>query len=157
MDIELVPCSVDRAMFLALVKDYLDILHGYDESIEYDEHEASKWIWDARFIVADGILCGFVITQEIRFKKAKNLLYIAEMYVEKEEGRQKVGLGAVREAVKGWDGDVFLYILKENNPAKEFWGAVERELGWRRIERGDIKREAGCELRVYQIDGRGNQ
>lgn len=151
MAIELVPCHIDKPMYMLFAKDYINTLHGYDEEIIWDEHEAEKWIWDARFIVNDGVMCGFIITQEAKYKKAADLLYIAEMYVEEEERFHGVGIEAVRAAVDGWDGDVFLYILNGNADGRAFWDAVERELKWKRVNRADVRQERGCELRVYHI------
>lgn len=149
--VELVPCHVDKAMYMLFVKDYIETLRGYDREIAWDEHEAEKWIWDAKFIVHDGVLCGFIILQEFKFKKAKDLLYIAEMYVEKEEREKGVGIEAVKVAVDGWNGEVFLYVLDGNEGGKAFWDAVEKELGWERTDRADVRRERGCELRVYRV------
>ena len=151
MSVELVPCHVERDMYMMLAKDYIDTLHGYDEKIIWDEQAASKWMWDARFIVDGGIMCGFIITEEVRFKNSPGLLYIAEMYVAEDERRRGVGIEAVRAAVEGWDGEVFLYILDKNEAGKSFWDAVERELGWERTTRAEVRLESGCELRVYRV------
>ena len=49
--------------------------------------------------------------------------------------------------------DVFFYVLNQNFEAKAFWGYIEREFGWKRTERPEIRQEDGCELRVFDIKG----
>ena len=151
MSIELVPCHADKNMFMLLAKEYIDTLKRYDDAIVWDEKSVEKWIWDSRFIVDGGVMCGFIVTQEVRFKNSPSLMYIAELYVEKEERLHGAGIGAVKAAVDGWDGEVFLYILDHNKTAREFWNAVEEELGWERTARADVREEQGCELRVYKV------
>ena len=147
--IDLVPCYSDRALFLRLYRDYVDTLHEFDNTIVWDEISASQYMWSAFFSMEDRTIQGFVITEEVCYKLYSDLLYIAEFYIVPEARRQGVGLAAVRAITGKWHGDVFLYILNHNFAAKGFWGAVERELGWKQIDRPEIRREKGCELYIY--------
>jgi len=151
MSIEFVPCHKDRGFFICLAKEYVDELSEYDRRIVWDEDMWSKTMWDADFIVDGGVLCGFVCKNEVSFRGRKKILYISEFYIAKDERNRKVGLEAARGLVEGWNGDVCLYILDRNDGAKGFWDAVERELGWERIVRPEMKVLDGCELRVYKV------
>ena len=153
MKIELVPCYLDRELFLRLAKDYIETLHKYDSSIIWDESAMSRTIWDAQFIMEDRTIQGFIISEDIKFTVYKDVKYIAEFYVAPEVRRRGVGKEAVKALLEHWDGDVFLYVLHENFEGRAFWSAVEQELGWRRIDRPEIRQEEGCELRVYDIRG----
>ena len=151
INIKLIPCHNDRAMYLCLAKEYVSILQKYEPGIVWEESIWDKGIWDANFIVDSGVNCGFVVSETVHFKGKRSLLYIEEFYIPKEEGRRHVGVEAVRKLVSGWDGDVFLYILDKNEDGKAFWSAVEEMLGWKRIERDDVRKEDGCELRIFEI------
>lgn len=135
---------------MKLAKEYVSDLQKYDDSIVWDEDTWERAVWDAWFIKEDRMVQGFVITEEISFRVYKKLLYIEEFYVVPEERMRGVGLAAAKKLSEMWNGDVFLYILDRNSGAKWFWTMVEQKLGWKRIERGEIKEERGCELRVYQ-------
>lgn len=152
MKIELVPCYLDRELFLRLAKDYIETLHEYDSSIIWDEGAMSHMIWDAQFIMEDRTIQGFIISEDVKFAVYKDVKYIAEFYVAPEARRRGVGIEAVKALLENWDGDVFLYILHGNFEGRAFWSAVEQKLGWRRIDRPEIRKEEGCELMVYEID-----
>ena len=151
MNIELVPCYEDRAFYILLAKDYIEALREYDDRIIWDEATWNKEIWDAFFIVEGGILCGFVCRTEIEYKNKPKLMFIDEFYIAPDERKRKVGIEAVRELTKDWKGEVGLYVLDRNEGAKAFWGAVEKELGWTRTDRPDVRREEGCELRLFRL------
>ena len=153
MEIEFAPCYTDRALFLRLAKDYIETLRMYDPRIVWDEASVSEWIWHSQFIIEDRTIQGFVVTEEIDYKIYRNLLYIGEFYIAPEARRCGVGKEAVRKLLRNWDGDVFFYILNRNFEAKAFWGSIEQEFGWKRIERPEIRQEDGCELRVFDIKG----
>ena len=150
-NIDLVPCYSDRALFLRLYRDYVETLHEFDNEIIWDELSAASYMWHSKFIVEDRTIQGFVMTEEVKFKLYPDLLYIAEFYIVPEARKRGVGTAAVRAATEGWNGDVFLYILQHNFTARAFWTAVEKELGWKRIQRPEIRQERGCELRVFDI------
>ena len=149
--IDLVPCYSDRGLFLRLAKDYVETLAQYDPTIVWDETTWSGAIWDARFIVEDRTIQGFIITEEMKFKVYNDLLYIEEFYIVPEARNRGVGLAAIEATIEHWSGDVFLYILEHNFAAKGFWTAVERKLGWKRIERPELREERGCELCAFSI------
>jgi len=151
MNIDLVPCYTDRALFLRLAKDYIETLQKYDKAIVWDEVSMGHTIWNAKFIVEDRTIQGFVISEEVSFVVYDDAMYIEEFYVVPEARKQGVGKQAVKRLLENWNGDVFLYILHGNFEARAFWGAVEQELGWRRIERPEIRQEEGCELRVFAM------
>lgn len=152
MKIELVPCYLDRELFLRLAKDYIETLHKYDNAIIWDEDAMGRTIWDAQFIMEDRTIQGFIISEDVKFAVYKDVKYIAEFYVAPEARRRGVGIEAVKALLENWDGDVFLYILHGNFEGRAFWSAVEQKLGWIRIDRPEIRKEEGCELRVYETD-----
>lgn len=151
MKIELIPCYTDRKLFLDFAKAYIETLQEFDATIRWDEGIWSEYMWESCFILEGRTIQGFVCKQEIPYKMFSDLLYIAEFYIVPEARKRGVGLAAVKALVDEWRGDVFLYILHENFTAKAFWGAVEGKLGWRRIQRPDLRNEPGCELRVYAL------
>lgn len=150
MEVKLVPCHVDRDFFICLARDYVEELKKYREDLVWDEKTWDEYIWESKFIVSGGILCGFVCSEEVSFLGKRKILFIHEFFVSEDERRRKVGLEAVRALVKGWKGDVGLYVLDGNEGAKGFWKAVEEELGWERVKRSEIREEKGCELRFYR-------
>ena len=151
MNVELVPCIKDRDFFIYLAQEYVKELQKYDDRIIWDEVTWDRGIWDSLFIVDGGILCGFLCKKEIEFKNKKPLLFIDEFFISPDERHRGVGMEAVRCLVKGWSGDVGFYILDQNEGAKKFWNAVEKEMGWVAIERPEIRKEEDCELRVFGI------
>lgn len=150
--IELVPAYGDRNLFMRLAKDYVETLRQYDDQIVFDEVSWMHYLWNADFIMEDRTVQGFVVTQEVPFNVFPDALYIAEFYVVPEARKRGAGLEAVKALMRFWAGDVFLYILNGNFTGKAFWLAVEHELGWRRIQRPEIREEKGCELRVFQTN-----
>lgn len=148
--VELVPCSMDRDLFMRLAKDYVEELSQYDPEIKWDESVWAKGAWSAKFIMEDRTVQGFVMTEVVPFSVFPSALYIAEFYVVPEARNRHVGTEAVRAVTEIWNGDVFLYVLNQNRAARFFWTDVEAELGWERIERPEIREESGCELRVYK-------
>lgn len=150
MDVKLVPCYTDRELYLRLVKEYIETLREHDSSIIWDEASVGHMIWDAQFIMEDRTIQGFVISEEIKFALYSDIKYIAEFYVVPDARRRGIGKEAVRELLRDWDGDVFLYVLHGNFEASAFWMDIEQEFGWKRIKRPEIREERGCELRVFQ-------
>lgn len=149
MKVELIPCYTDRKLFLEMARDYIETLAEFDHSIRWDEGTWSEYMWESCFILESRTIQGFICKQEIPFKVYADALYIAEFYVVPDARGRGVGTAAVEELVRNWNGDVFLYILHENFTAKVFWGAVEKKLGWRRVQRPEIRQEPGCELRAF--------
>jgi predicted acetyltransferase len=150
MGVELVPCYTDRALFLRLAKDYIETLREYDRKIVWDEMSVSEWIWHSQFIIEDRTIQGFLVTEEIDYKIYRDLLYIVEFYVVPEARMRGIGMGAVKQLMENWHGDVFFYVVHRNFGAKAFWSAVEQKLGWKRIDRPEIRQEEGCELRIFE-------
>ncbi len=150
MEIEFIPCYSDRELFLKMARDYVKTLHEYDSEIVWDLLTWENAVWNAKFILEDRTIQGFIITEEVEYRMYNDLLYITELYIVPEARKKGIALGAIKEAVKGWGGDIFLYILDRNFEAKMFWTIVEEKLGWKRVERPEIRQERGCELRVYQ-------
>ena len=150
MSIELTPAYMDRPLFLRLAEDYVDTLSKYDSSIKWDEAAWTHKMWNARFIMDERTIQGFVVTEPVLFMIFEDALYIEEIYIVPEARRKGIGVEAVRKVMEKWNKDVFLYILDDNNPAKMFWNAVAVELGWKTINRTEFRQEEGCELRVYQ-------
>lgn len=148
--VELVPCSMDRDLFMRLAKGYVEELSQYDPEIKWDESVWSRSVWSTKFIMEDRTVQGFVMTEVTQFSVFPPALYIAEFYVVPDARKRHIGTDAVRVATAGWSGDVFLYMLDKNRAARFFWTDVEAELGWERIERPEIREESGCELRVYK-------
>ena len=148
--IDLVPCYSDRALYLSLAKDYIAELSTFDKKIIWDEQAILHLMWNAFFIMEDRTVQGFIVTEEVQFKVFEDLLYIEEFYIVPEARHRGLGVRAVKAAVSRWHGDVFLYILERNYAAQNFWLVVERELGWERIQRPEIRQEKGCELMVYK-------
>lgn len=149
MSVKLTPCALERELFLRMAEDYIATLREFDSTIRWDEPSWNHEAWHAKFIMEDRTVQGFVVTETVPFHLFPDALYIAEFYVVPEARRRDLGIEAVKAATEGWEGDVYLYILEKNTQAKLFWAAVEAELGWKRIERPEIRQEAGCELRVF--------
>ena len=147
--VKLASCCMDRELFLRMAKDYIETLSVYDSEIRWDEATWNKMIWNAQFIMEDRTIQGFAVTEVVPFHFFPDAFYIAEFYIAPEARRRHVGTEAVKALTAHWNGDVFLYILGQNTGARFFWTDVEAELGWKRIERPEIREEAGCELRVY--------
>lgn len=148
--IDLVPCYADRNLYLRLAKDYIQTLQQFDSKIIWDERSVLDQLWNAFFIMEGRTVQGFLIKETVQFDFYPPALYIQEFYVVPEARKRKIGLTAVKELLKNWDGDIYLYILEQNIGARIFWNVVEVELGWRKIKRPEIREEEGCELRVYQ-------
>lgn len=149
MEIRFMPCSDIKELYLKLAKDYVETLSKYDDAIRWDEAAFERMIWDADFIFEDSKACGFIIREYVELENGKKYLYIAEFYIMPEVRKCGLGFAAVEAYMKSWDGDVFLYVLDHNEPAKGFWDAVEQRLGWKRVERSEIRQEEGCELRIF--------
>ena len=136
---------------MQLAKEYIETLQKYDSKIIWDEGAMSHAIWDAQFIREGRTVQGFVISEEVKFSIYKDILYIEEFYIEPDARRKGIGREAVRALLEHWDGDVFLYVLHGNFAASAFWAEIEQEFGWKRIQRPEIRKEEGCELRVFEI------
>ncbi len=150
MGIKFSPCYGKRELFLKLAKDYVEELSAYDNTIRWDESAADVWMWDAEFILENNKIRGFIFSEIPLVGEDKPYLYIAEFYIVPEARKRGLGFEAVKAFMKRWDGDVFLYILNRNKPAKGFWTAVEQRLGWKRILEPEIRQERGCELRIFK-------
>ena len=148
--VELTPSCMDRNLFMRMAKDYVDTLSQYDHEIKWDDMAWEQGMWYSQFIVEDRTVQGFIQTEIVPFNVFPSAFYIAEFYVVPEARHRHIGTEAVKAATRSWSGDVFLYILDKNVPARFFWTDVEAELGWKRIERPEIRKEPGCELRVYK-------
>ena len=140
---------MDRDMFVGMAKDYISTLHEYDGDIQWVESVWESAAWKAQFIMEGRTVQGFAITEIESFAVFPDILYISEFYIVPEARRRDIGLESVKAITKDWHGDIYLYILDKNTQAKLFWTAVEAELGWKRIERPEIVKETGCELRVF--------
>lgn len=149
MKINFMPCHSGKELFLKLAKDYVEELSTYDNTIKWDEKAAEDWMWDTDFILENGKIRGFIFSEVPTIGANQMFLYIAEFYIVPEARMRGLGFEAVKAFMKHWDGDVFLYVLDRNKPAKGFWGTVEQRLGWKRIEDPRIRQESGCELRVF--------
>jgi len=152
MEVQLTPAYMDKTLFLRLAKDYVDTLSQYDRQIRWDELSWGGSLLKDEFIMEDRTVQGFVITETVQFDFYPPILYITELYVVPEARKRGVGLATVKELMKKWNGDVYLYILDRNTEARIFWNVVEAELGWKRINRSEIQQEEGCELRIYQTE-----
>ena len=150
MDIELVPCYGDRALFMKMAKEYVETLHKHDPKIVWDKLTWEKAVWDARFILEGRTIQGFAIVEEVKFALYNDLLYISEFFIEPEARRHGLGIEAVKQLTDYWGGDIFLYVLNNNFEAKAFWMAVEEKLGWKRVWRPEIRQEQGCTLLTFQ-------
>ena len=150
MSIEFLPCYHGKDLFMKLAKDYIEELRKFDSSIKWDERTVEDWVWDSNFIVESGKIRGFMFTEFPTICDGKDFLYIAEFYIVPESRMRGLGFSAVEAYTRSWDGNVFLYVLDRNEPAKGFWKTVEQRLGWKRVEEPEIRQENGCELRVFQ-------
>ncbi len=148
--IELAQCAMDKDLYFRMAQDYVDTLSTYDNAIRWDEPSWAQGMWSSQFLMENRTAQGFAMTQRVHFNLFPDALYIAEFYVVPEARRKHLGTDAVRALTRDWSGDVFLYILDKNTPARIFWTDVEAELGWRQIQRPEIHQEPGCELRVYK-------
>ena len=151
--IELASCFLDRDLFLRMAKDYIDTLATYDNEILWDEVTWNGVIWNAQFIVEDRTIQGFAVTETQRFCFFPDAFYIAEFYIAPEARRKHIGTEAVKALTENWNGDLYLYVIDQNTPARFFWSNVEAELGWKRIKRPELRQEEGCELRVFSTKG----
>lgn len=150
MNVELAPCYLDVDLFLRMSKEYVEELRQYDNTIPWVEQEWKAAAWESSFFIEDRKIQGFAFIQHVKFEVFGDALYIGEFYVEPEARRRGLGFEAIKLLTREWHGDVFLYILDQNKKARFFWTAVEGQLGWKRIQRPEIREEKGCELRVYQ-------
>ena len=150
MNIDLAPCYLDVDLFLRMAKEYVETLAEYDHTIRWDEPTWREGAWNSQFFIEDRKIQGFALTEHIRFEMFPDALYIGEFFVDPEARRKHIGFEAVKAMTKDWDGDVFLYILDQNKTAHFFWASVADKLGWKRIQRPEIREEKGCELWVFQ-------
>lgn len=148
--VELIPAYGDKKLFLNMAKSYVEELAQYDSTIRWDELAWSDAIWKSSLIVEGRTIQGFVLSEMRVFNVFPAALYIAELYIVPEARKRGIGREAVKCVVNRWNGDIYLYVLKGNFAASAFWLDVEHEMGWKRIERPEIDREANCELRIYQ-------
>ena len=148
--IKFVPAYYDRELFRGMLKDYLNILKRYDNKIRFEEEtvDSAKWITD--FIERDGEKCGFVCKEEVDFEGKDSLLYIGEFYIAPEYRNMGIGKEAVKTVLEAWRGDIFFYILDGNLDGEAFWNSVGNELGWKCTDRPEVRREPGCQLRIYK-------
>ena len=149
--VELIPAYGDRNLYIRMAKDYVKTLQQYDSEIIWDEGTWLEAMWHTDFIMEDRTVQGFVYSEIVPFNVFPDAFYIGEFYVVPEARLRGIGTEAVKELMTSWKGDVYLYILHGNFPARAFWLSVEHEMGWKRIERPEISGGGeNCELRVYQ-------
>lgn len=149
--IELVPAYTEKKLFRDMLKDYLETLHKYDSRIRFEETTVEDIVWYTEFILSDGKVSGFALTEKVDFEGKSSLLYIGEFYIVPERRNKGIGLAAVKKITENWDGDLFLYVLDGNIRAEAFWNAVGSRLGWKCTDRPEIRREPGCRLRIYSV------
>ena len=155
--------SINQLVFHQLYERYLEALSHYTE---YDapyssiiariEWEGMNHVHDDYLIILHGKAIGFFILGHWPNSFCRNDTYVIEFFIAPECQRKGYGSQAV-----GWitqmmpvDGDISLYILPKNEPAKHFWkDTLERGLGY--VERFSHEgitavSEDGLRLRYYE-------
>lgn len=140
--------------YMRMAKAYVEELSKYDQSIVYDPMPIRQEADDTLMFKKGGKFVGFVDAKVERLKSGKDILYIAEFYVDPDYRRAGVGTEMMKAILDIWEGDIYLYILMDNEPAMDFWNAVERHFGlWRVFDKNYIsflQQNQFCEIRVFR-------
>lgn len=148
-----------KEAFLSMYADYCKELDTFrSESRSVDLQEVTRLYLkcpelNCRLIVLSGKKIGFVVTQYVLFENGAHAPahFIVEFYVVPEHRRQGIGTEAVRELLRGMEGeDLFLYVLHGNAPAKAFWRSALANAGCTPIDRPELCSQDDCEtMTVY--------
>lgn len=157
-----VDASHERALFHSLYKAYSDELAQYSSRLREDpitEKLIAKLYFndillDKYFIKADGETIGFIILQYVdkRYDVISPLWYIVEFYIAPEYRRQGYGEAAIKFFLEFYKKDFFYYVLKENIPAKRFWGNITKTFHLKEVYRSDVVREDDEEIETHAFE-----
>ncbi len=91
----------------------------------------------------EGIV-GFIILQKVVQMIRKPAWYIVDFYILPEKRRNGYGSAAFKHFLKAYKGDFFLYVLKKNAPALEFWGTSIKRFNLIEARRPDVPIPENC-------------
>ena len=135
--------------YFAELKQYIPeetdpIEQWYDERYGYADQLQKFYIYANKCIV------GFVILQYVDKSYGINppIWYVVEFYILPEYRRKGFGIKTVETVLDMCGGNAFLYILKDNKPAMDFWDAAEFRLHLFRSFRSDLACDDGVEIRI---------
>jgi len=160
--VRFVDASHSRALFHSLYKAYADELAQYSSRLRkepvteklIDELYFNDPLLNKYFIEADGETIGFIILQyvDVVFGVVKPIWYVVEFYILPEHRRKGYGEATVKSFLEFYKKDFFYYVLKENIPAKRFWGNITKTFHLKEVYRPDVVREDEEELETYAFE-----
>lgn len=124
-----------------MTEDLIDELYFYDSLL------------DKYFIEIDGQVVGFIILQYVdeRYNVKSHLWYIVEFYIVPEYRRKGYGELAFKFFLEFYKRDFFYYVLKRNEPAKQFWGNMTKKFGLKEVYRPDVTRDDDEEIETHSF------
>lgn len=146
--------SADLSTYLQMAENYVHDLQAFSPDLRWSRE---AWLNDlsGTFLIRSRTdVIGLVVLEIVNFFEQPEALYFSEFYLRPEFRRQGYGREAVSAILDQWDRDLFLYVLKGNQTAAQFWNTMAKENHWKKIERPEIRQERDCELRIYRQPGR---
>lgn len=157
-----VDASYNRELFHHLYKAYSDELAQYSSSLKkapmteklIDELYFYDDLLFKYFIETDSQTIGFIILQyvDVVFGVTKPIWYIVEFYIVPEYRRKGYGKAAFKFFLEFYKKDFFYYVLKENIPAKRFWGNITKTFDLKEVYRPDVTREEDKEIEAHSFE-----
>lgn len=150
-----------RQSFKEMYESYLNAMAAYIDIEEPHEIIINRVAWEGTsgghkdyLITLDGEPIGLAILGNWPNSFSRHDTYIQEFFILPKYQRKGYGTEAVRWIMDRGpvDGDISLYIVPKNKPAKAFWSKALEELGYRdRFEdvSVDAKTEEGFIFRYY--------
>lgn len=157
--VRFVDASHERALFHALYKTYSDELAQYSLRLRkqpmteelIDKLYFNDVLLDKYFIEVNCETVGFIILQYVdaRYDVMPAMWYIVEFYIAPGYRRMGYGPAAVKFFLECYKRDFFYYVLKENIPAKRFWGNITKTFSLKEVYRPDVVRDDDEELETH--------
>lgn len=134
-EVRLATADEVRSVYTELYAPYLNELSRYPEfgkgmseyTMRYFVQNGSMQL---RVIEEDGRYIGFVLTEMVyaaRSDLPEDMLYIVEMYVDREYRGRGAGKKAFSDILYSTDTPIFLYVIRGNTEARAFWKKMIRE------------------------------
>ena len=160
-NIAFVPFTADAKLFKQMYMDYWRELSKYmkqkplfterDYKVKYEQDVQLRKF----FIQDEGQYKGFIILQYVdEYSLKRPSWYVVEFYILPEFRRSWVGHNAVRHFVKTRRSDFFLYVIKANFPAHQFWDSIGRRADVVVTHRDDIDVDDDVDLYAFRFKKR---